>query len=539
MPAEHQPRLGRVARLGRTARLGRMGKSRFGAWRGQSTAHSSRSLMARAAHGFAWVFAWRMATRVMGLCSTLVLVRLLAPAEFGIVAIAMSFIQSIDQFSQIGVEEALIRLPAPERRSYDTAFTMIAVRCGLIAVIAAAAALPAAGFFGEPRLAPIMLVIAGVSLIAGFENIGVQDFRREMRFDQEFIFQAIPRLAGILVTVAMAVIWRNYWALVAGTAVTRVARVAMSYVIHPMRPRFSLAAWRDLIGFSLWTWAICVARVIRDQPTTFIIGRALGPAQVGMLSVGAEIALLPSSEIVLPMGRSMFSAFALARRSGEDVEAIFRRLVGATALVTLPASIGLALVAAPLVRLMLGPAWMDVVPLLQIVAVGSALGIFGQACHAQFDAFGMLRQDFSVILFVAAARVVMLLVLVPVYGLAGGAAGLAVSLTLEPIAYLVIKWRSLPFSAAALAGVSIRPILATGGMALVLLRLNLVAGMPGADIADTIGQLVIAGLIGAGSYSGIILALWWLANRPPGAEADLLAVVRQRGLARSASAAPL
>ncbi|MEA2731513.1 MAG: lipopolysaccharide exporter, partial [Acetobacteraceae bacterium] len=117
--------------------------------------------MARAAHGFAWVFAWRMATRIMGLGSTLILVRLLAPAEFGIVAIAMSFIQSIDQFSQIGVEEALIRLPTPDRRVYDTAFTMIALRCGLIAVMAAAAALPVAGFFGEPRLVPIMLVIAG------------------------------------------------------------------------------------------------------------------------------------------------------------------------------------------------------------------------------------------------------------------------------------------------------------------------------------------------------------------------------------------
>ncbi len=59
-------------------------------WQGsQAEAHATRSLMARAAHGFAWVFAWRMATRLMGLGSTLILVRLLAPAEFGLVAIAL------------------------------------------------------------------------------------------------------------------------------------------------------------------------------------------------------------------------------------------------------------------------------------------------------------------------------------------------------------------------------------------------------------------------------------------------------------------
>jgi lipopolysaccharide exporter len=506
-------------------------------WRGRSKILDSRSLTARAAHGFVWVFAWRMATRVMGLGSTLILVRLLPPAEFGIVAIAMSFVQSIDQFSQIGVEEALIRLPQPRLRTYDAAFTMIAMRCGVVSAVAALSAGPVANFFNEPRLAAVILVTAGVALIAGFENVGVQDFRREMRFDREFAFQAVPRLAGILATVIVAVIRRDYWALVVGTAVTRVTRVAASYVIHPLRPRFGLAAWRDLIGFSLWTWAICIARILRDQPITFIIGSALGPARLGMFSIGSEIALLPSSEIVLPMGRSMFSAFALARRSNEDVEAIFRRLVGVTALITLPMSIGLALVASPLARLMLGPAWMDAVPLLQVVAMGSAFGIFGQACHAQFDAFAMLRQDFGVILFCAAARAALLAGLVPQFGLLGGAAGLGLSLALEPLAYLVTKWRAVPFSLGALARVAVRPILATGAMASVLWLLGLTAGAPDAAIGGLIWHLGLAALAGIGSYAGFVLILWWLADRPEGAETDILKIFRcQMGLKGSAAA---
>jgi lipopolysaccharide exporter len=498
---------------------------KFLAWRGTSDAHGQRSLMARAAHGFAWVFAWRMATRVMGLGSTLVLVRLLAPAEFGLVAIALSFIGSIDQFSQIGVEEALVRMPSPERRTYDTAFTMIVLRCALIALITVIAAWPVAAFFKEPRVAPIMLAIAGVTIVSGFENIGVQDFRREMRFDQEFMFQAVPRFGGIIATVFVALVWQNYWALIIGTAVTRVGRVAMSYVMHPLRPRLSLSAWRDLVGFSLWTWAICVARVLRDQPTTFIVGRGVGPAGLGMLGVAGEVALLPMTEIIMPMGRSMFSAFALARRSGEDVEAIFRRLVGITALVTLPASIGLALVAEPLVHLMLGPAWADAAPLLQIVAAGSALLVLGQACHAQFDAFGLLRQDFSVILFVAATRTALVAALVPWFGLTGGAAGVALSLVLEPIAYLVMKWRTLPFSGRALAGVVIRPVLATVGMALVVSRIDMASVAASNDLGSLILRLSLAVMAGAGSYIGLMLVLWWLAGRPTGAEADIVAML--------------
>jgi lipopolysaccharide exporter len=210
------------------------------------------------------------------------------------------------------------------------------------------------------------------------------------------------------------------------------------------------------------------------------------------------------------------------------VEAIFRRLIGATAIVTLPASIGLALVAPPLVRLMLGPAWMEAVPLLQVVAVGSALGIFGQACHAQFDAFGMLRQDFSVILFCAVARGVLVVGFLPHYGLLGGATGYAASLTLEPVAYLAMKWRSLPFSGTALAGSVIRPLLASAGMALLLLWLYPAWLEPAPTMAGVIRQLAGAGLAGIGSYCGFILLFWGLAKQPDGAEADILAIARLR-----------
>jgi O-antigen/teichoic acid export membrane protein len=485
-----------------------------------------KSLMARAAHGFAWVFAWRMATRLMGLGSTLILVRLLSPAEFGLVAIAMSFIGSIDQFSQIGVEEALVRMPAPNRTVYDTAFTMIALRCALIAVITAISAWPVAVFFQDSRLVFVMLAIAGVTLIAGLENVGVQDFRRHMRFDQEFLLQAMPRLGGIVATITSAIVWHDFWALIIGTAVTRIGRVVMSYAVHPLRPRFSLAAWRDLIGFSLWTWAICVARVVRDQPTAFIVGRTVGTSGLGMLNVASEIALLPTSEIVYPMGRSMFSAFALARRSGEDVEAIFRRLVGLTAFLTVPASVGLGLLAAPLIHVMLGPAWVDAVPVMQAVSVAAAFSVLGHACHAQFDAFGLLRQDFAVILFGGLVRVALLFALVPGYGLPGAVTAFALSLILEPLAYLTVKSWTLPFSGRALAGVVIRPAFATACMAAAVLALPEPSG---GAVTDIILRLASGVTVGAVCYAVVILVLWWVSGRPIGAEADVLMALRKLG----------
>ena len=79
---------------------------------------SGSELLARTARGAGWVMAWRLGMRVLGLISTLVLVRLLAPADFGLMALGASFMQTIDEMMSLGTEEAVIRQRAPTRHVY-------------------------------------------------------------------------------------------------------------------------------------------------------------------------------------------------------------------------------------------------------------------------------------------------------------------------------------------------------------------------------------------------------------------------------------
>src|SRR6185312_14304732 len=89
---------------------------------------STRSVLARTIRGAGWVIAWRLGVRALGLISTLILVRLLAPADFGLLALAASFAQTVDGMMTLGTEEAVIRQPAPDRNVYDTAWTMNVIR---------------------------------------------------------------------------------------------------------------------------------------------------------------------------------------------------------------------------------------------------------------------------------------------------------------------------------------------------------------------------------------------------------------------------
>jgi lipopolysaccharide exporter len=203
--------------------------------------------------GAGWIIAWRMATRNLGLISTLILVRLLQPADFGLVALAAGFIASVDALSAIGVQDALVRARSLDRDLYDTGFGLSVLRGLLTAAVIAAIAWPVGDFFNDFRLSVVMLALSVGTVISAFENIGIIDFRRDLTFRKEFHMQLWSRVAGVVTTIAIAAVWPTYWALVAGILVNRVARLVQSYVMSPYRPSFTLRAWRQIIGFSMWT----------------------------------------------------------------------------------------------------------------------------------------------------------------------------------------------------------------------------------------------------------------------------------------------
>src|SRR6185436_3073988 len=153
----------------------------------------------------------------------------------------------------------------------------------------------------------------------------------------------------VIVGIAVAVIWQSYWALVAGILTGKILQNFASYAMHPYRPRLSLVAWRDIVGFSIWTWFISMGRMIRGRGVIMIIGGMLNPTQLGVFTVGSEIATLPETELIGPLGRVCFASFAAARRAGISVAETYTRIVSSTLIIAVPASIGISSIAGPLV----------------------------------------------------------------------------------------------------------------------------------------------------------------------------------------------
>jgi O-antigen/teichoic acid export membrane protein len=485
-------------------------------------ADSSGEILRRTAKGAGWIVGWRMATRALGLCSTLILARLLLPADFGLVALATAFITSIDALSVLGVDDALIRIENPRRALYDTAFTINLIRGVATATLLLILGGPIGAFFNDPRLANVLFALAAGSVISGGHNIGTIDFRREIVFHKEFKLFVIPRLVSVATTVTCAIVFRSYWALVAGILTGRVLLAGYSYVLHPFRPRLTLSAWHELAGISFWTWLLSIVGLIRDRTDSFFIGYALDARAVGMFSVATEIASLPSTELVIPLGTATFAGFAAARHAGASSGDTYLRVIGVVSSLTLPAGIGISLLADPVVRLALGPNWLQAIPVIEVAAVLGSLTVFGIISSSLFNAHAFLSVLFRVSLASMALRVALLAWLVPAHGIMGATAASGLGMVFEYSTYVVLTCRRFALSAPRFLARIWRSALATAVMAggLVAMRLGWVPH-PGTP-AEQMIRLAEGSLAGAAIYTATLVALWAASGRPNGPETDLL-----------------
>jgi lipopolysaccharide exporter len=477
------------------------------------------SVSRQAAAGVSWIIAWRLVSRNLGLLSTLILVHLLQPTDFGLVTLAAGFINSVDALSAIGIQDALVREPNPDRAMYDTGFSLSILRGALTALLVAAIALPVGSFFKDFRLSVVMVALAAGTLISSFENIGIVDFRRDMAFRKEFDMQVWPRVAGIVTTITAASIWNSYWALVVGILVNRISRLAQSYLMSPYRSQLTLRAWRQLIGFSLWSWVQTILWQVRERSDSIVVGRYLDAAQVGVFSVGFELGFLAASELVEPLGRALFSGFALQHNADQPFGNMFLGAMGLGFLLLLPAGLGISMIADPLVRVTLGMKWLAAVPVVEILAVASAGSIFTTTCATMLNATGRPRTTAYFSTVSTATRIALLLILVPLFGLAGAADAVAVSVAIDVVTFL---WVALPLvgvSLSQLIGRLIRPTIAAAAMVLLLWWLQM-AWTPSQaqDTCGLITEVVTRSAIGAVCYAAVLGLAWVVVGQPEEAE---------------------
>jgi O-antigen/teichoic acid export membrane protein len=369
-----------------------------------------------------------------------------------------------------------------------------------------------------------LLALSVAMLISALENIGVADFQRDLAFEKEFGLYLGPRTLGVVACLATAYVWQSYWALVVGILTTRSTETLCTYLMHNYRPRLSLRAWRQIVEFSFWSWMVSWVSLIRDRIDSFVIGRLLGTTQVGLYSVAFDIGFLTATELVGPICRVLFPGLVQVKSRGKDVADVYFRAISATLVIILPAGTGLALVADPLVRLAVGSRWLAAVPLVQIFAVIGTFGVVTHISKTLLTVYGMMKVQFVSTAIILLIRLALLIVLISKFGLVGAGFAVAVVAVLEEFFYLIVTFRLFNLRPADLLTVNWRSLVATAAMAgAVLLMKGLLVRAPDPTFSHLFAQ-VMGGVV---TYVTVLASAWLAAGRPLGAEAQIIAVVRE------------
>ena len=298
------------------------------------------SLREKLALGAFWTIAFRIATRFIGIISTAILARLLVPADFGLVALAATSVALLNAFTEFGPEQYLISHQESGRDEYDTAWTLQICRGLSVAALMFIFAEEIAGFFDEPRLVDIVTFMSLGILVRSFANIGIVDFRKKLNFEKDFRMLLIPRLSSFFITIILAFILKNYWALVGGYIVGHIAHFITSYAMHHYRPRISLAAFGKVFRFSKWLFVNSTLQFLINKFDTFLIGRVLGPRILGLYSLSFEISTLATTELAAPIRRAILPGYSKVAHDLSAVRELYLDVFALSMMVTLPVAFG-------------------------------------------------------------------------------------------------------------------------------------------------------------------------------------------------------
>ena len=332
--------------------------------------------MKRVRSGIGWNVSSSLAGQFIGFVRSVTLARILAPEDFGLFTMALTIVAAANALTTIGLDRTIIankfETRAELKLQLDTVWSTELIRSLLVALLVAVSAFPIARFYGQAQLKFIIPVLACASLVQGLQNIGLVLLRKEISFGRIFWFELATNLSGVPLTVALALVMHNVWALVFGMLLTTTMGTVLSYVFHPYRPsfKFDRVAVRRVVDFGKFTIVFAIASYVSNMADNVMVGRLLGTAALGNYSLAFNIASAPIVVVIFSATAVLLPAYAeINSQDPAQLEPAFIKAFNLTLLIMFAIALPLFLFAEQIVQLLFGHRWITAGSVLTILAL--------------------------------------------------------------------------------------------------------------------------------------------------------------------------
>jgi O-antigen/teichoic acid export membrane protein len=340
--------------------------------------------------GARWALLSGLVARLGGPAFLVVLARILAPEDFGLMAVAMVVVAFAGLFQDLGLKAALVqRKEAPEALRLAVFWGSAAIGAAWFAGLWLVAPW-AAEAFRNPAVTEILRALCVTFLLTPLGTVPEALLLRELAFRPLFAVELVPSLVPGAVAVALGLAGLGVWALVWGTVTAAALRTLVLWRMVPWRPRGwpPRGAWHGLWRFGGWLsleallgWSITYV----DQA---FAGRFLGTAALGYYRMGHALALLPAAGVSQVLARVLLPAYSRHQDDRALLREAFERCVHMVAVVTVPVGAAAMAFADPLVPLVLGARWAPAVPVVQLLAAQGVLAALVNVAPPLYKAIG-------------------------------------------------------------------------------------------------------------------------------------------------------
>jgi O-antigen/teichoic acid export membrane protein len=332
------------------------------------------SLKEKVFSGLVWRAMERFGTQAIQFVLTIVLARLLEPKDFGTIALLSVFLLLANVFVNSGFGTAIIQKKEIDARDLNSVlYLSLAISAILYGVLFLAA--PAiARFYANPMLASVLRWMALGLVFSAINGVQNAVLTREMRFQASFWIQLAGFLVYGVVGIGMAYAGYGVWSLVFGSLASRITGVIGCWLLIGWRPKLQFCrktVWQ-LYQYSRKVLAATLNDTLFTNIYNLIIGKLYNPEMLGFYNRGQSIPLTVMGSVSATISGVIFPALSQSQENKKQMRAMTRRMILTSSFLVFPAMLGLAVVAKPLVMLLLTEKWLPCVPFLQWTCINYA-----------------------------------------------------------------------------------------------------------------------------------------------------------------------
>ncbi|MEX3983527.1 oligosaccharide flippase family protein [Paraburkholderia sp. EG287A] len=376
-----------------------------------------------------WVLLQQVVVRGLVAVKFLVIGRILGPSAIGLASVALLAVAIAEALSDTGLAQAVIQGQSPPTRAEAGAvWTTLATRGVLIGLLLVASAplmdaqFHLGGAIGLVQLAALLPLLRGLASPAYFIT------QRERHFQHIAAIEISSACLDCAFGIGLALAGAGPYSLLLGMMIGEAFKSVVTWIALSPRPPIRLR-WSGIghyVGFSRWIWASSVIILITNQFDKVVVGKLLGPTQLGAWQMSSKLAQMLLADAALALSQYLFPTFAAHHRGGPQSAARLFRLYLMVAVAGLACVvIVLRFAAEPLFSLVLGAAWLSAVPLFRIFVINMAISALNSVLASYLRAVG----DARAVTVASLLQVVALILSVPPSLHMWGVTGVAWSMT--------------------------------------------------------------------------------------------------------------